>query len=153
MSYTQIIKEQTLNENIDKVWDFMSSPKNLEEITPNEMSFNITSSNKDEKMYEGMIITYKVTPLLNIPLSWMTEITHVKEKMFFVDEQRLGPYKMWHHQHIFEKCEQGVKMKDIITYIPPFNILGRIANFLFIEKKVNDIFDYRKKVLDELFNK
>jgi len=153
MSYTQIIKEQTLNENIDKVWDFMSSPKNLEEITPNEMSFNITSSNKDEKMYEGMIITYKVTPLLNIPLSWMTEITHVKEKMFFVDEQRLGPYKMWHHQHIFEKCEQGVKMKDIITYIPPFNILGRIANTLFIEKKVNDIFDYRKKILDELFNK
>ena len=153
MSYTQIVKKQTLNENIDKVWEFMSSPKNLEEITPKEMSFNITSSNKDEKMYEGMIITYKVTPLLNIPLSWMTEITHVKEKKFFVDEQRLGPYKMWHHQHIFEKCEQGVKMKDIITYIPPFNIIGRIANTLFIEKKVNDIFDYRKKVLDELFNK
>ena len=104
-------------------------------------------------MYEGMIITYKVTPLLNIPLSWMTEITHVKEKKFFVDEQRLGPYKMWHHQHIFEKCEQGVIMKDIITYIPPFNFIGRIANTIFIEKKVNDIFDYRKKVLDELFNK
>jgi len=153
MSYTQIIKEQTLNENIDKVWDFMSSPKNLEEITPNEMSFNITSSNKNEKMYEGMIITYKVTPLLNIPLNWMTEITHVKEKKFFVDEQRLGPYKMWHHQHIFEKCKNGVIMKDIITYIPPFNILGKIANTLFIEKKVNAIFDYRKKILDEIFNK
>ena len=153
MSYTQIIKEQTLNENIDNVWDFMSSPKNLEEITPEEMSFNITSSNKDEKMYEGMIITYEVTPLLNIPLSWMTEITHVKEKNFFVDEQRLGPYKMWHHQHIFEKCEQGIKMKDIITYIPPFYFLGKIANTLFIEKKVNDIFEYRKKVLDKIFNK
>ena len=91
MSYTQIVKKQTLNENIDKVWEFMSSPKNLEEITPNEMSFNITSSNKDEKMYEGMIITYKVTPLLNIPLSWMTEITHVKDKKFFVEgEKQLG---------------------------------------------------------------
>ena len=152
MSFTQIHREQLVKTDINTLWDFMSSPKNLETITPESMMFKITSKNKDEKMYPGMIITYIVSPLLKIKLTWMTEITQVKEKSFFIDEQRLGPYTMWHHQHIFKQTEEGILMKDIITYIPPFGIIGKIANFLFIKNKVNKIFDYRNKKIDSLFN-
>ena len=152
MSFTQIYREQLVKTDINTLWDFMSSPKNLETITPESMMFKITSKNKDEKMYPGMIITYIVSPLLKIKLTWMTEITQVKEKSFFIDEQRLGPYTMWHHQHIFKQTEEGILMKDIITYIPPFGIIGKIANFLFIKNKVNQIFDYRNKKINSLFN-
>ena len=152
MSYTQIIREQLVKTNIDDLWNFMSSPKNLQKITPQNMGFIITSNNKDEIMYPGMIISYKVTPILNIPLTWITEITQVKDKKFFVDEQRVGPYKMWHHEHIFKVQDNGVLMKDIITYIPPFGILGEVANYLFINKRVNEIFDFRSKVLEEIYN-
>ena len=152
MSFTQIHREQLVKTDINTLWDFMSSPKNLETITPESMMFKITSKNKDEKMYPGMIITYIVSPLLKIKLTWMTEITQVKEKSFFIDEQRLGPYTMWHHQHIFKQTKEGVLMKDIITYIPPFGIIGKIANFLFIKNKVNQIFDYRNKKINSLFN-
>ena len=148
----QIIREQIVKTNIDDLWRFISSPKNLGKITPNYMQFNIVSKNKDEVMYPGMIIEYRVTPLLNIPLKWITEITHVKEKEFFVDEQRVGPYKMWHHEHIFEIKENGILMRDIITYIPPFGLLGKLANYLFIKNKVNQIFDYRNKIINEIFN-
>jgi ligand-binding SRPBCC domain-containing protein len=151
--HTQIIKKQLIKTDIDNLWDFMSSPKNLDTITPKEMKFNIKSNNGNKKMYEGMIITYTVTPLLNIPLNWITEITHIKKNKYFVDEQRIGPYKMWHHEHIFEQKEDGILMTDIITYVPPMGVLGKIANFLFINKKVNNIFDYRKKIIDQLFNK
>ena len=152
MAYTQIIREQLVKTNIDDLWSFMSSPKNLQQITPQNMGFIITSKNKEEVMYPGMIISYKVTPILNIPLTWVTEITHVKDKKFFVDEQRVGPYKMWHHEHIFTVQDNGVLMKDIITYIPPFGILGKLANYLFINKRVNEIFDFRNKVLEEIYN-
>jgi ligand-binding SRPBCC domain-containing protein len=152
MSYTQIIREQLVKTNIDDLWNFMSSPKNLQKITPQNMGFIITSNNKEEIMYPGMIISYKVTPILNIPLTWITEITQVKDKKFFVDEQRVGPYKMWHHEHIFKVQDNGVLMKDIITYIPPFGILGKVANDLFINKRVKEIFDFRSKVLEEIYN-
>ena len=117
------------------------------------MGFEITSDNKEDKMYAGMIISYKVKPMLNIPLKWVTEITHVKEKKYFVDEQRVGPYKMWHHEHIFEIKKEGVLMTDIISYVPPFGILGTIANLMFIKKRVNTIFDYRNIVLEKMFKK
>ena len=151
--HTQIIKKQLIKTDIDNLWHFMSSPKNLDMITPKEMKFNIKSNNGNKKMYEGMIITCTVTPLLNIPLNWITEITHIKKNKYFVDEQRVGPYKMWHHEHIFEQKEDGILMTDIITYVPPMGVLGKIANFLFINKKVNRIFDYRKKIIDQLFNR
>ncbi len=151
--HTQIIKKQLIKTDVDNLWDFMSSPKNLDMITPKEMKFNIKSNNGNKKMYEGMIITYTITPLLNIPLNWITEITHIKKNKYFVDEQRIGPYKMWHHEHIFEQKEDGILMTDIITYVPPMGVLGKIANFLFINKKVNNIFDHRKKIIDQLFNK
>jgi len=151
MSCSQIIREQYLKTDIQTIWDFVSSPSNLNEITPKDMQFQFISNNKDQKMYPGMIILYKVSPLFKIPLSWATEITHVNEKKFFVDEQRLGPYKIWHHEHHFEKTDDGVLMKDIVTYVPPFGIVGSIANSLFIRKKVNQIFDYREKVLERIF--
>mgnify|MGYP001488632176 FL=1 len=151
-SYTQIIRKQLINTNIDDLWSFMSSPKNLERITPDSMEFKITSNNEDQLMYPGMIISYKITPLLNFPLRWVTEITHVKEKEFFVDEQRLGPYRMWHHEHIFKIKEDGVLMTDIITYIPPFGLLGKLANNLFIKRRIKKIFDYRSQIIEQFFN-
>lgn len=152
MSYSQIIRKQLIRTDINKLWDFMSSPKNLKKITPSYMQFNITSKNSNKEMYAGMILSYKVTPLLNYPLEWVTEITHIKEKVFFVDEQRIGPYKMWHHEHIFEIKKDGILMTDIITYIPPFGLLGRVANQLFIKRRINEIFDYRENVLNQIFN-
>ena len=147
----QFTSVQYLNSDIKSVWDFASSPKNLKKITPDYMLFNITSDNQ-EKMYPGMIISYHVAPILGIMLNWVTEITHVVENKFFVDEQRVGPYALWHHQHFFEVEESQVKMTDIITYKPPFGYIGRIANSLFIRKQIQAIFQYRKIKMDQLFN-
>jgi ligand-binding SRPBCC domain-containing protein len=116
------------------------------------MLFDITSKDLPEKMYPGMIITYKVSPFLNIKMNWVTEITQVKDKHFFVDEQRMGPYSMWHHQHFFEEQDGGVMMTDIVSYIPPFGILGVIANSMLIKRQLESIFDYRFKVMDKKFN-
>ena len=152
MSHFQFHREQFIQTDLETIWDFASSPKNLKEITPDYMLFDITSKNLPEKMYPGMIISYKVSPLFNIKMNWVTEITHVKDYHFFVDEQRLGPYKMWHHQHHFEKKDNGILMTDIVTYIPPFGFLGNIANSLFIKKQLNNIFDHRYKIMDKKFN-
>ena len=153
MIHTQIKRNQILKTDIDTLWKFMSSPNNLEKITPKEMSFNITSKNHNKPIYPGMIITYKVAPVLSIPINWITEITHVKKNKYFVDEQRIGPYKLWHHEHRFEILnEEGVLMEDIITYIPPLGILGEFINKIFIKNKVNRIFDYRRDILTKIFN-
>ena len=136
---------------MDEVWDFISSPANLKEITPDHMGFDITSKNMPEKMYQGMIISYKVSPLLGIKTDWVTEITHLKEKEYFVDEQRLGPYKMWHHQHKLEPVKDGVIMHDIITYIPPMGFIGAIANSLVIKNKLEEIFEYRRVAVEKRF--
>ena len=150
--YYQLHKEQKLNAKISDVWNFAVSPKNLQRITPDKMGFEITSENSEEKIYPGMIITYKVSPILNIKMNWVTEITQVKENKFFIDEQRLGPYKMWHHQHIFIDNDDHVLMKDIVTYIPPFGLLGDMANKLFIKRQLNDIFNYRFVEMNKIFN-
>ena len=148
MAFYQFYREQKINASLDEIWDFISSPRNLKEITPEYMGFDITSPNLPDKMYEGMIISYKVSPLMGMKTDWVTEITHIREKQYFVDEQRVGPYKLWHHQHIVEQLKNGVLMKDILTYAPPFGIIGAIANSLMIRKKLNEIFEYRKKALD-----
>ncbi len=150
--YYQLHKEQKLNAKISDVWNFAVSPKNLQRITPDKMGFEITSKNSEEKIYPGMIITYKVSPILNIKMNWVTEITQVKENKFFIDEQRLGPYKMWHHQHIFIDNDDHVLMKDIVTYIPPFGLLGDMANKLFIKRQLNEIFNYRFVEMNKIFN-
>ena len=152
MILTQLHFEQKINTDLSNLWEFISSPKNLSKITPNYMDFNIKSK-VPEQMYEGLIISYTVKPILGIKLNWVTEITHIKDKNYFVDEQRSGPYKMWHHEHILEETNDGIIMKDIISYIPPYGIIGLILNKLFIKKQVREIFQYRTKVLDEIFKK
>jgi ligand-binding SRPBCC domain-containing protein len=153
MSHFQLKKEQFLKTDLDTIWDFASSPANLREITPDYMLFEITSKGMQEKMYPGMIITYKVSPMLGVKMNWVTEITQVKDKHFFIDEQRVGPYSLWHHQHFFEEKEGGILMTDIVTYKPPFGFLGDIANSIFIKKQLESIFEYRFKVMDQKFNK
>ena len=107
MAYYQLIKKQNIPASIDEIWDFISSPSNLKEITPKHMGFEVTGNTGKGQMYPGMIITYKVSPLLGIKLDWVTEITHVKDKEYFVDEQRIGPYTMWHHEHKIEPIAGG----------------------------------------------
>lgn len=153
MAFYQLIKVQKLPASLSEIWDFISSPINLKEITPEHMGFVVTSNNGSEKMYPGMIITYKVSPLLGIKLNWMTEITHVKDYEYFVDEQRIGPYSMWHHQHRIEPIEGGVLMTDIVTYKPPMGILGALANSLIITKQLEQIFTYRTIALEKKFGK
>jgi len=104
-----------------------------------------------EKIYEGLMIEYTVTPLMGIPMNWITEITHVKDHEYFVDEQRKGPYKIWHHEHHFKVVEGGVEMEDILSYVLPLGILGKIAHALFVKSKVREIFDFRNKKVEEIF--
>ncbi|OIP02860.1 MAG: hypothetical protein AUJ98_00040 [Bacteroidetes bacterium CG2_30_33_31] len=151
MAFYQLIKIQQVPTTINEIWDFISSPSNLKEITPEHMGFIVTGDTGKEKMYPGMIITYKVSPLLGIKLNWVTEITQVKDKEYFVDEQRIGPYSMWHHEHKIEAVEGGVLMTDIVTYQPPMGILGAIGNMLFIKKQLQDIFEYRSMVLEKRY--
>jgi len=137
--------------SLDEAWNFFSDPRNLQKITPSDMGFTITSNFFKDEMYEGMIITYKVSPLLGIKMDWMTEITHVKHKEFFVDEQRIGPYKIWHHQHHFKAIDGGVEMTDIIDYAVPFGPLGKMVEPFLVRPKLKEIFDFRTKKMEELF--
>jgi ligand-binding SRPBCC domain-containing protein len=146
--------ETLIPATLDKTWDFFTSPLNLAKITPPEMGFVVTSDYKaNDKVYAGMIITYKITPLLGIKMNWMTEITHVKEKEYFIDEQRFGPYALWHHQHHFKEVDGGVLMTDILNYAIPYGFIGRMANSLIVAKKVQSIFDYREKAIEGVFGK
>jgi len=136
---------------MEDVWDFISSPGNLRRITPDYMGFEINSKNIPGKMYPGMVISYTVKPLLGLKMIWVTEITHVEEMRYFVDEQRIGPYSMWHHEHFIEPAGEGVLMTDIVSYSPPFGFLGALANRIFIRKQLESIFSYRRNKLKELF--
>lgn len=151
MAFHQLIRTQVIPSDIPEVWKFISTPRNLSKITPDYMGFDITSTELPEKMYEGMIISYKVSPFLGLKTDWVTEITHIRERKFFVDEQRIGPYNIWHHEHHIEPVEDGIKMKDIVTYQPPFGPLGMLVNKLFIESKLQEIFDYRQQAVDHYF--
>lgn len=142
---------QNIPVSLDKAWAFFSNPANLQAITPASMSFQIISKHHGDKMYAGQLIEYKVKPVLGIPVYWMTEITHVVENSYFIDEQRFGPYQLWHHQHHFKEIEGGVEMTDIVHYRNPFGILGNMANALFVRKQLKTIFDYRFGKVEELF--
>jgi len=147
----QLRSEQKIPTDLITAWDFISSPRNLKRITPDYMGFEIILKELPEKMYPGMIIAYKVSPVLGLKMTWVTEITHVDELKFFVDEQRFGPYTIWHHEHKIEAIDGGVLMSDLVTYLPPFGLFGKIANKLFIAKQIQEIFDYRTKALIEIF--
>jgi ligand-binding SRPBCC domain-containing protein len=134
-------------------WDFFSSPKNLSTITPAKMNVVIHSVSNRDKIYAGQIIKYTLVILPGVKINWTTEITHVSEPYYFVDEQRFGPYALWHHQHHFKPIPGGVEMTDEINYAIPFGLIGQLANWIFVEREVNAIFDYRFKVLMTYFSK
>jgi ligand-binding SRPBCC domain-containing protein len=144
--------EQDLPIPLAEAWNFFSSPLNLSKITPAKMNLNITSDfTVDTKIYPGMLISYKVSPVWGIKMNWVTEITHVKDMEYFVDEQRTGPYALWHHQHHFKEIKGGVHMTDILTYAIPYGIIGRLANNILVNKEIKSIFNYREKQINNLF--
>ncbi|GCC51779.1 hypothetical protein SanaruYs_20080 [Chryseotalea sanaruensis] len=151
MKIYTIKRTQFLPISLQEAWDFFSTPNNLEKITPKHMGFNILYRSGGEKMYPGQLIRYKVYGLPFIPMHWVTEITHVQEPNYFVDEQRFGPYALWHHQHQFKEMTGGVEMVDEVNYGIPLGLLGRLANLMFVGRTVNAIFDHRYKVLEEYF--
>ncbi len=154
MNFYNIKSTQHLPITLEEAWAFFSSPNNLAKITPPDMGFVVTSDKKAaEVMFAGQIITYTIKPMLGIPVKWMTEITQVKQGDYFIDEQRFGPYKLWHHKHSFTKTATGVEMNDEVNYVLPFGFIGTLAHSLFIRKRIEHIFTYRTKVLDELFKK
>ena len=144
-------RTQVLPISINEAWDFFSNPKNLKVITPEFMRFDITSISKDSRMYPGMIITYIVSPIMNIPFNWVTEITHVNEPHYFVDNQKSGPFKFWHHQHFFKEVPSGVEMTDIVNYAAPFDPISRPIEKTIVRQRVEMIFDFRYKKLNEMF--
>ena len=139
--------------SLDEAWKYFSNPNNLETITPDNISFKTISQYHGDTMYAGQVIEYRMSPLLGIPLYWMTEITHIEDKKYFVDEQRFGPYSLWHHQHHFKAIDGGVEMTDIVHYKLPLWFLGDIANSLFVKKQLQQIFAYRFSKVEELFGR
>lgn len=147
--YTKSSK-QNLPITIQEAWGFLSNPKNLKTITPDYMGF-IIESGADRPMFPGQIIEYIVTPVLGIKTKWVTEITHVQELRYFVDEQRFGPYSLWHHKHFLKEIPGGVEMEDIIHYKIPLGFIGQLVHPILVKPKLDEIFDYRRKKLIDLF--
>ncbi len=151
MSLHRIHFVQKLPISVNEAWNFFSSPHNLQTITPEYMGFDITEKDLPEKVYPGLIITYKVSPMMGIKMNWVTEISQTQAPYYFVDEQRYGPYSFWHHKHFIKEIPGGVEVVDLVHYRIPMGILGDIVNALYIKNKLNDIFNYRYKKLNELF--
>ena len=143
---------QNLNAEIDEAWEFFSDPSRLADITPSHMGFKITSGDPG-KMYRGQIISYRIGILPLVKSNWVTEITAVVPQSYFIDEQRSGPYSIWHHEHHFSITEEGLEIYDKVSYKIPFGFLGRLMHQLFIKRKLLSIFGYRYRLLDEVFNK
>lgn len=152
MKIYRLHKKQNLPISIDTAWEFLSNPRNLKTITPDYMGFKILSG-ADRPMYAGQIIQYIVTPVLGIKTKWVTEITNAVDKHYFVDEQRFGPYSLWHHKHFIKEIDGGVEMEDIIDYKLPMGLLGQLVHPILVKPKLEEIFNYRTKKLEELFGK
>ena len=134
----------------EEAWAFFSDPSQLENITPDHMSMK-PMQELPKYMYEGMIILYRIEPFFKVNMKWVTEITHIQEGKYFIDEQRFGPFRFWHHQHRLIENKAGVELQDTVHYVMPFSILGRVAHQLFIRKRIENIFSYRKKQLETHF--
>ena len=152
MAYYIFEKTQRLPIDMETAWRYFSSPANLKDITPPYMKMTQLSG-FESKMFPGQIITYKVSPVVGIPINWMTEITHVSNQDYFIDEQRFGPYALWHHLHTFKAVPGGIEMSDIVNYKLPLGFLGTIAHSLFVKKQIHQIFNYRYQRLEEIFGK
>jgi ligand-binding SRPBCC domain-containing protein len=146
----QLRRTQLVKTDLTTCWDFFSSPNNLKKITPTYMGFDVLTE-IPEKMYPGLMIEYRVRPLLGIPMKWITEITHVRDHAFFVDEQRKGPYRIWHHEHHFKEVDGGVEMMDIVSYELPLGKMGQIAHPMLVKSKLEEIFAHRFKVVEDIF--
>ena len=145
-------RTQRIPISLEEAWQFFQNPSNLSKITPSEMGFQILSEVPDQ-MYSGLFIHYKVTPLLGIRMNWTTEITHVKRPHYFVDEQRVGPYRLWHHEHHFKEINGGVEMLDRVNYQLPLGVIGKMVHPFIVEKKLNEIFNHRIKQVEEIFGR
>lgn len=150
MKIYRLEREQHLPISLTEAWTFFSKPENLEKITPKDLHFRILNKS-GEAIHAGQMISYHVAPVAGIKMFWLTEITHVKDKNYFVDEQRTGPYQLWHHAHYFEETSNGIVMKDIVHYALPLGILGRLAHAIFVRQRLQHIFNFRMKILDQLF--
>jgi ligand-binding SRPBCC domain-containing protein len=152
MKVYKLYREQIVKGNIKDIWKFFSDPRNLSKITPPYMNFKILTEDLPDEIFTGLIIEYKVSPVSGIPVHWVTEITAVEKYKYFIDEQRFGPYKFWHHLHLFQQVDEGkIKIIDKVHYIIPLGIVGQIMNLLFVKKRLDEIFDYRAKVISEIF--
>jgi ligand-binding SRPBCC domain-containing protein len=151
MKVYQFKQSQFIPADLNTVWDFFSSPKNLYAITPPDMNFEIIEMNGGEKMHAGQLISYKVSPFPFVRMKWVTEIKNVEHKRFFTDDQKHGPFALWVHQHFFLEADNGVVMTDEISYAVPFGVLGRIANWMLVEKQITSIFKYRTERIKSLF--
>jgi ligand-binding SRPBCC domain-containing protein len=150
MKLYRIQRIQTLPISLEESWHFFASPLNLPKITPPWLNLKVIEK-VSPRMYPGMIISYRVKPFLGIPLTWITEITHVDAPNYFVDEQRLGPYRFWQHQHHFRQIKDGVEITDAVNYALKFGIFGRLIHAVMIKKTLEKIFDFRQKRLDQIF--
>lgn len=142
---------QRIPVSLDEAWRFFSSPANLAFLTPASLRFTVISKQHGDVMYPGQVIEYTVRPILGVPLYWMTEITHVADKKYFIDEQRFGPYSFWHHQHHFKEIDGGVEMTDIVHYKVPYGFVGGWANTLFVKRQLDHIFSFRKQAVEGKF--
>ena len=146
----QLVKHQFVATDMESCWKFFSRPENLNEITPPDMQFKILTE-VPEKVYTGLMIAYKVSPFPGWTTNWITEITHVEDGRMFIDEQRYGPYQLWHHEHHFKEVEGGIQMTDIVSYLAPFGFLGRWMEPFIIRPKIESIFSFREQKIEEIF--
>ncbi len=151
MKDNSLIYTQKIPAGIDEVWDFFSDPHNLVKITPKEMFMRITNSDDVGSLYEGMTISYRLYPFFDFPVRWTTEIIRVERPCVFEDEQKSGPYDVWRHKHLFREIPGGVEMTDSILYRLPFGALGEFFNDVLIRRRLEYIFDYRRKKIEEIF--
>ncbi len=142
---------QQLPLTLDECWEFFTCPGNLKILTPKHLGFEQTTEDEKAKIYPGQLITHRIKPVLNIPIEWVTEITHVEKPHYFIDEQRFGPYKFWHHEHRFIRKDKGVEVVDIIHYKIPLGPLGELLHRFKIQRDLQEIFNYRRTKLEELF--
>jgi ligand-binding SRPBCC domain-containing protein len=151
MAVHRLKDEILIKAPLEEVWSFFANPKNLQKITPDSMGFRHEFEPDAEMVYPGMLLVYKVSPLFGIPLTWVTEITEVEPKKRFVDNQRKGPFGMWHHIHEFESTSEGTLVRDLLYYKMPFGILGEMVHNLTVKKQTEEMFKFRKKALQEIF--
>lgn len=144
-------RKQVLPITLEEAWPFFSTPRNLEQITPAFLRFSILSEIPDE-IHDGLIISYRIAAVAGVPMTWVTEIKHVRRLAQFIDEQRIGPFRFWHHLHRFRAVEGGVEMEDVVHYVMPWGWFGRLVHAVFIRARLQAIFDFRQEYLDRYFS-